>query len=439
MTPVVVSSVPARTSLTWSGRSRVEQRDEVAAVVHRDLGARVGDLVQVAVVRVAVLAATGERRDPVFGDERGRDVVLRGQRVRGREVDLGAAGGQRPHQVRGLRRDVEAGADPQPVERPLALEPLADQAEDRHLALRPFDPPDALGGEAEVGDVVGGQRAGVGVLRVGHRRSFSLRLKRRRSGAVEIRPWRPEPVDESLLETDVLDVAEPPIGLERRRVVGADVERDLVAGPQQLGRHGAGDGGRVAAATIVDVGQDVADDGQPRLRADDVRPRRGDEPAADADAVVDALGDRRRRQPRREPELVEPVELADLDRQEPPDVRRVRPESGPVDPHPDHRRPGIDAVLRLDGRQGLGQRGDVRGAGRMTSRRIASIPSSRPMTNIGWGVSPEYSSTTATIWSPLERATPAVRGELAVLEVAERVGGEEPVALEERRAAGRGR
>ncbi len=157
MTPVVVSSVPARTSATWSGRSAVEERDEVAAVVHRELRVRVGDRVEVRVVRVAILAAAGVDRDPVLGDERRRDVVLGRERVRGAEDDLGAAGLERPHEVGGLGRDVEAGADPQAGERPLALEALADEAQDRHLALGPLDPADALGGEAEVGDVVGGQ------------------------------------------------------------------------------------------------------------------------------------------------------------------------------------------------------------------------------------------------------------------------------------------
>ena len=87
-------------------------------------------------------------------------------------------------------------------------------------------------------------------------------------------------------------IAEPPIGVERRRIVGADVEHDLVARAQQLGGDGAGHRGREAAATVVDVGQDVADDGEPRRRADDVRARRGDERAVDPDAVVDAVGDR---------------------------------------------------------------------------------------------------------------------------------------------------
>ena len=185
--------------------------------------------------------------------------------------DLRAAGLEGPHQVRGLGRHVEAGPDAQALERPLALEALADEAQDRHLPLGPLDPPDALGREAEVGDVVGGQaavgrRVGVGSA-VASRRGIGLlpageeAPERRR----EVWPGRSEPVDEPLLEADVLGVAERAIGLERGRVVGADVEHDLVAGPQQLRGHGAGDGLREAAATVVDVGQDVADDGEPRL------------------------------------------------------------------------------------------------------------------------------------------------------------------------------
>ena len=92
--------------------------------------------------------------------------------------DLGAAGLERAHQVGGLGRDMEARADAQAVERPVALEALADEAQDGHLALRPFDAADALGGEAEVGHVVGRERAGGG-----HRGSVSLRVNRRRSGA----------------------------------------------------------------------------------------------------------------------------------------------------------------------------------------------------------------------------------------------------------------
>ena len=38
--------------------------------------------------------------------------------------------------------------------------------------------------------------------------------------------------------------------------------------------------------------------------------------------------------------------------------------------------------------------------GRMTSRRMASMPSVRPMTNTGWGVGPLYSRPTAMSSSP---------------------------------------
>src|SRR5690242_20813899 len=55
---------------------------------------------------------------------------------------------------------------------------------------RPFDPADALTGEGKIGDVgrrrgpAGGRRSGGG-HGLGHRRSISLRLKRRRSGRSE--------------------------------------------------------------------------------------------------------------------------------------------------------------------------------------------------------------------------------------------------------------
>ena len=168
MTPVVVSSVPGE-DLGDLGRTlAVEQRHEVAAVVHGDLGVRVGDAVEVRVVGVAVLAASGVHADPVLGDERGGHIVLRRERVRGGQHDLGATGLERPHEVGGLGRDVQARADAQPLERPVALEPLADEAQDGHLALGPFDAADAFGREAEVGDVMGGQgrgrSSGVGLL-----------------------------------------------------------------------------------------------------------------------------------------------------------------------------------------------------------------------------------------------------------------------------------
>ena len=265
MTPVVVSSVPARTSATCAGRVAVEQRHEVAAVVHRQLRVGVGDRFEVGVVGVPVLAASGVDGDPVLGDQRGRDVVLGGQRVGGGQDDVRATGLERAHQVRRLGRDVQARPDPQPVERPVALEALADQAQDGHLALGPLDPADAFCGEAEVGHVVGGKRG-----RWGHRVSVSLRLKRRRSGAARSGQGEPRRWMRRSSNRTCSAEPEPAVGVERGRVVGADVEHDLIAGAQQVGGHGAGHGGREAAPTIVDVGQDVADDRQPSRRTDDM-------------------------------------------------------------------------------------------------------------------------------------------------------------------------
>ena len=108
----------------------------------------------VAVVRVVVLTLDREHRDPVLGDERRRHVVLRRQRVGGAEHDVRAASLQRAGEVRGLRRDVQAGRDADARERLLPLEALADRGEHRHLPVRPLDPPDAFRGQREVLHVV---------------------------------------------------------------------------------------------------------------------------------------------------------------------------------------------------------------------------------------------------------------------------------------------
>ena len=55
------------------------------------------------------------------------------------------------------------------------------------------------------------------------------------------------------------------------------------------------------------------------------------------------------------------------------------------------------------------------------------------MTNSGWGDSPAYSRATAIELVALERDAPAGPRELAVVEVADGVGREQPVALEEAR------
>src|SRR5207302_6593009 len=69
----------------------VELRDEVGAVVHRELGPGREHRFDVAVVAGVVLALVREGRDLVLADEGGRGVVLRGQR-RSEERRVGKEG-----------------------------------------------------------------------------------------------------------------------------------------------------------------------------------------------------------------------------------------------------------------------------------------------------------------------------------------------------------
>ncbi len=105
----------------------------------------------------------GPHLDPVLGHERGRDVVLRRQRVRGAQRHARAAGEQRADQIRGLGGDVQAGGDADVRQRLLGVEPGSDLREHRHLLVGPRDPRLALGGEAQVGYVMrrDGHRIGV--------------------------------------------------------------------------------------------------------------------------------------------------------------------------------------------------------------------------------------------------------------------------------------
>ena len=90
---------------------RVQHADHVGAVVHREVRLVVDRSLDVRVVRVVVLALDREDRDVVLLDERRGDVVLRRERVRRAEHDVGAAGLQRAHEVRRLRRHVQARRD----------------------------------------------------------------------------------------------------------------------------------------------------------------------------------------------------------------------------------------------------------------------------------------------------------------------------------------
>ena len=117
----------------------VEHRDQVGAVVHGEVRAMVERRADVGVVGVVVLALDGVGPDPVDVDQGRRDGVVGGQRVGGAERGVGAPRLQRDHQVRRLRRDVQAGRNPQALEGSLTLEPLPDQQQHGHLPRGPFD------------------------------------------------------------------------------------------------------------------------------------------------------------------------------------------------------------------------------------------------------------------------------------------------------------
>ena len=106
------------------------------------------------VVGIAILALARVRRDVVVRDERRGDIVLRRQRIRRAQRDLGAAGLQREREVRGLSGHVKARADAQPEERLFLREALRDAGEHGHLARRPLDPPLPCPGEPDIRHVV---------------------------------------------------------------------------------------------------------------------------------------------------------------------------------------------------------------------------------------------------------------------------------------------
>ena len=110
---------PADHLVEQLGAIRVQLVHEIGAVVHGDMRTMVEGRADVRVVGVAVLALDGVHGDAVVDHQRGRHVVLRRERVRRAEHDVGAAVAQGAHEVRRLGGDVQAGADAPAGQRPL--------------------------------------------------------------------------------------------------------------------------------------------------------------------------------------------------------------------------------------------------------------------------------------------------------------------------------
>ena len=163
--PVVVSSIAPSIASACPGSSSWTDGDEVGAVVERDVGARRDERADVVGVGGRVLAAHGVDLGPVGLGQGGGHVVLGRQRVGGAERGPRAAGHERPDEVRGLGRDVQARRHRDAVERPLGREALADEAQDRHLGVGPGDPVLARRRERRVGDGAHGRGTETGAGR----------------------------------------------------------------------------------------------------------------------------------------------------------------------------------------------------------------------------------------------------------------------------------
>ena len=145
----------------------VQQTDEVAAVVEKHVRACPERGAQVVGVSGAVDAVPRVHGDPV-DDQRRRDVVVGGQRVAGRQVQLSAAGRQGAGQRGGLGGHVGAGRDTHPLERALPDEAPGQQPEHGHGALGEVDAAPAGLRQGEVGDV-GRQEGGHPAMLAGAR------------------------------------------------------------------------------------------------------------------------------------------------------------------------------------------------------------------------------------------------------------------------------
>ncbi len=130
---------PADHMLDHLGEVRMDATDHIRAVIHGDLRFMSDRGVDVRVVGLGVLALDRVGADAVVLHERGRDIILRGERVARAQHDVGATSGQRAHEVRGLGGHVQARRHAHSIERLLPLEALADARQYRHVAVGPLD------------------------------------------------------------------------------------------------------------------------------------------------------------------------------------------------------------------------------------------------------------------------------------------------------------
>ena len=136
---MVVSSVPPMTSGHEMLVLGEQQRHQVRAVVHGHLRLVIHAGVQVRVIGGVVFALDRVGRNRIILDQRRGDFILRGKRIRGAQNQIGAAVAQRDGQVRRFAGHVQAQGKAHALQRLFLDESLADQLQNGHLLIGPFD------------------------------------------------------------------------------------------------------------------------------------------------------------------------------------------------------------------------------------------------------------------------------------------------------------
>ncbi len=147
----------------------MEEGDEIAAVVHSDVGLDVEGGVHVAEVGVAVFAFDGVDVDAVLFDEGGGVVILGGEGIGSAGDDFSAAGDEGAEEVGGFGSDVQAGRHAVALQGLFLGEAFADGGEDGHVLVGPFDALFAFGGEGKIFNVVLGGHDGGSFLGIENR------------------------------------------------------------------------------------------------------------------------------------------------------------------------------------------------------------------------------------------------------------------------------
>jgi len=118
---------------------RVQQEDEVCAIIDHEVRLQIEDLLEIRVILLCRFPLLRIDLEAV-GLRKGRgDAVVRRERIARCEPDLCAGFLEREREDPGLRLDVERHRDPQPTKGFLLFQRLADRSEDGHVVPGPFD------------------------------------------------------------------------------------------------------------------------------------------------------------------------------------------------------------------------------------------------------------------------------------------------------------